>query len=85
MVIRMNDIEREEILTQLKENGALGYVIRIDEPDFGCEGRNEGETVCSKVTILTVDGEMVIDIPERVIWNTGLDEKMFISIECTNE
>lgn len=37
----------------------LAFIMRVDEPDFGCEGRPEGKILYNKVYALTIKGQKV--------------------------
>jgi hypothetical protein len=56
-------------------------IKRIDEPDFGCEGAPDNKPICDKV-LFSVDGnEVLIEIPEKTVWQNKIDEGMEISEE----
>jgi hypothetical protein len=57
------------------------YIKRIDEPDFGCEGAPDGRPICDKVLFMLDGEELVLDIPETLVWQTGIDEGMNIEQE----
>ena len=54
-------------------------IKRIDEPDFGCEGAPDNKPICDKVTFYINDNEVTLEIPEKIVWNTKIDEGMEIS------
>ncbi|MGN1015129.1 MAG: hypothetical protein ACI4PM_07225 [Butyricicoccus sp.] len=54
------------------------YLLRVDEPDFGCEGCPEGETACGSVRLVDAEGERTVPIAETVLFATRLDDKMWI-------
>jgi hypothetical protein len=56
-------------------------IKRIDEPDFGCEGAPDNKPICDRVTIAVEDNELVLNVPEKVVWDTKIDEGMEISTE----
>lgn len=53
-------------------------VREIEEPDFGCEGRPEGEEILVK--ILAEDAltgeEVLCEMEEKALWDSGIDEGM---------
>ncbi len=57
------------------------YIKRIDEPDFGCEGAPDNKPICDTVTLVTDEGELVLEIPEKLVWELKIDEGMTISEE----
>ncbi len=56
-------------------------IKRIDEPDFGCEGAPDNKPVCDRVTFLEGENITVLEIPEKIVWETKIDEGMMISDE----
>jgi hypothetical protein len=57
------------------------HITRIDEPDFGCEGAPDGKPICDKITFIVNGDELVLEIPETLVWQTGIDEGMDIASE----
>lgn len=55
------------------------FIKKIDEPDFGCEGVLDNEVVCDTVTFVVDSNEIVVKIPEKIVWHYKLDENMEIS------
>lgn len=51
-------------------------IIRIEEPDFGCEGRPEGEELRLRLVMETVEnGEQVeLEVEEQWLTKLGLQE-----------
>lgn len=50
-------------------------IVRIDEPDFGCEGRPEGKPVMDTIVLCDEPGqEFAVQIEETRVWELGLDE-----------
>lgn len=50
-------------------------VKRIDEPDFGCEGRPEGQPVMDKVYLVDEEGkELIIEAADELLYEINLDE-----------
>lgn len=43
-------------------------VIRIDEPDFGCEGRLEEQIVLDRVTLQAVDSGEIFETKSEDAW-----------------
>lgn len=56
----------------------LIYLSRVDEPEFGCEGRPDGETVYGTAYGETSAGKRAWKIEEHLLWNTGLDDDVWI-------
>lgn len=57
------------------------YIKTVVEPDFGCEGAPDNKPICDRITFALDDGEITMEIPERVVWDTKIDEGMYISGE----
>lgn len=55
------------------------FIKRIDEPDFGCEGVPDNEVICDKVTFVVESKDIVVKVPEKIVWQYELDENMEIS------
>jgi hypothetical protein len=56
-------------------------VKRIDEPDFGCEGVPDNKPICDRVTLSVDTEELVLEVPEKTVWQSKIDEGMEISSE----
>lgn len=70
--------QRERIVTVTHggQQWDYGIVERIEEPDFGCEGRSEGEAVYDKVYIRLDDGNLCVrEAEDRELYDRGIDEK----------
>ena len=53
-------------------------IKRIDEPDFGCEGAPDNKPICDKITFETNGEQVILDVPEKIVWQTKIDEGMEI-------
>lgn len=56
----------------------LIYLYRVDEPEFGCEGRPDGGAICGVAYGITLEGERKWQVEERLLWSTGLDDGMWV-------
>ncbi|MBQ3692769.1 MAG: hypothetical protein II931_05565 [Clostridia bacterium] len=57
-------------------------IIRIDEPDFGCEGLPDGETLKDDVLVEDEQGERsVIKIGDALLYMLELDEGDYCLID----
>lgn len=57
-------------------------IIRIEEPDFGCEGRMEGQTVMDTVVLRDESGqEIVKQIEDSLLYERDLNEGDAVMIE----
>lgn len=56
----------------------LIYLRRVDEPEFGCEGRPDGGVICGTVYGVTPETERVWQVEEQLLWRTGLDDGMWV-------
>ena len=56
---------------------SMGHLVtRIDDPDFGCEGRPDGEEAMAKVylTELKTEEEIQIEIPDAELYRKEINE-----------
>lgn len=65
-------------------NEEYAYIERIDEPEFGCEGVQEGVPICDEVTIRLNQEKFLCRVEERLIWENKIDENMWISKDMWN-
>jgi len=56
----------------------LLYLSRTDEPDFGCEGRPEGQKIYGRAYGWDGDGPRQWDIEEADLWRGGFDDGMWV-------
>ncbi len=66
------------IALQLGRFQPLIYLYRVDEPEFGCEGRPDGGAICGVAYGITPEGEQKWQVEERLLWSTGLDDGMWV-------
>mgnify|MGYP000230837317 FL=1 len=59
------------------------YVTRIEEPDFGCEGRSEGQEIKDKVFLKqeTTKEEMIIYMEDKLLYDRNVDEGTKVIID----
>ena len=59
------------------------YVTRIEEPDFGCEGRPEGQEIKDKVFLKeeTTDKEITIFMEDKLLYERDIDEGTKVIID----
>ena len=56
-------------------------VVRIDEPDFGCEGRPDGEPALAKVYLESEDGEKIERMePDAMLYQKEINEGTCVRI-----
>ncbi|MBP3489765.1 MAG: GNAT family N-acetyltransferase [Roseburia sp.] len=61
-------------------------IIRIDEPDFGCEGRPEGRPAMDTMILRGEQGqEVTMQMEETRVWELGLDEGKDIILDEKGE
>lgn len=72
------EFEQTPIWVNGTEIRPLCYLIRVDEPEFGCEGRPDGEPVYGSVLLCDVHGERTVPIEETVLMRSRLDDKMIL-------
>lgn len=61
----------------------MGHLImRIDEPDFGCEGRPDGVELMAKVTLLKLktEEEIQMEIPDAELYRKEIDEGCEVAV-----
>lgn len=58
-------------------------VLRIEEPDFGCEGRPEGQAVMDRVFLREdgVEGETVIFMEDSLLYEREIAEGTFVRMD----
>lgn len=59
------------------------YIIRIEEPDFGCEGRPEGQEIKDKVFLIeeVTKEEKVIYMEDKLLYERDINEGMKVVID----
>ena len=59
------------------------YVTRIEEPDFGCEGRPEGQEIKDKVFLkeATTKEEMIVYMEDKLLYDRDIDEGSKVVID----
>lgn len=59
------------------------YVTRIEEPDFGCEGRPEGQKIKDKVFLIeeVTKEEKVIYMEDKLLYERDINEGMKVVID----
>lgn len=57
-------------------------ILKIEETDFGCEGRPENVEVMAKIILETVKErqQVILDVEENCLWQMGLDEGMQVNL-----
>lgn len=64
----------------------LAYIMRVDEPDFGCEGRPETKVVYEKVYALTLKGQKVWLMGEKDLEISGIYDNTWVCrLESTHQ
>ena len=76
--MRYNDYQKE--VGRLKRRNFMRQIRikEIEEPDFGCEGRPQGESVFVKIWAedAGTGEEIVCRMEEKALWQSGIDEGM---------
>ena len=66
----------------MKREEVVYTIERIEEPDFGCEGRLEGEVVKDTIYLKGEDGtKRIVKMEEKELWQSGLDEGMVVTMD----
>lgn len=75
-------VSRMESVRGIDMISKVANIIRIEEPDFGCEGRQENEEVISKILLETLEDQeqVVLDVAEKCLCQMGLDEGMKVNL-----
>lgn len=69
--------------TLVKAQSDVYQISRIDEPDFGCEGRPNGYVSQDKVWLVSTSGEKkIINVPESLLIEKDLDEGGFVVLDA---
>ena len=50
----------------MKDGQKQYRILRIDEPDFGCEGRDDGEAAYDEITLVNEQGETCLVRMEEI-------------------
>lgn len=58
----------------------LLYLSRVDEPDFGCEGRPEGKKIYGRAYGRDAAGPRLWDLEEADLWRGGFDDGMWVGL-----
>ena len=54
------------------------YLRRVDEPEFGCEGRPEQGKIFGRAYGYDRSGARQWEIEETALWSAGLDDDMWV-------
>ena len=54
------------------------YLSRVDEPEFGCEGRPEQGKIFGRAYGYDKNGPHQWEIEETALWRAGLDDNMWV-------
>lgn len=66
---------------ETQENVPVYRVVRIDEPDFGCEGRPDGAEPMAKVYLESEDGEKIERMePDAMLYQKEINEGTCVRI-----
>lgn len=59
------------------------HVTRIEEPDFGCEGRPEGQKVKDKVFLKegTTGEETIVFMEDKLLYDRDIDEGSIVVVD----
>ena len=58
----------------MKDGQKQYRILRIDEPDFGCEGRDDGEAAYDEITLVNEQGETcLVRMEEQQVWSMGIN------------
>lgn len=50
-------------------------IARIDEPDFGCEGRPDGQPIMDEVCLIDENGqELIVEAEDGMLYQMDLNE-----------
>ena len=60
----------------------LVYLRRVDEPEFGCEGRPEEGPVYGTIWGWDQSGAKTWQVPDWMIITAGLDDRMWIGLRA---
>ena len=57
------------------------FIEQVDEPEFGCEGRPDNQPIFGKLVCIYPGGRKTVNIEEKLLWKSGLDDQMWIGKE----
>lgn len=59
------------------------YITRIEEPDFGCEGRPEGQEIKDKVFLKEeiTEKETILFMEDKLLYERDIDEGSKVVID----
>ena len=57
-------------------------IVRIDEADYGCEGRSDGEEAMDNVWLEDENGErQIVRVSDRMLYDRHLDEGSLVTFD----
>lgn len=75
-------MENSNVLHILSNNPTLwGYIDRLIEYDFGCEGLPDGKELYDTIHIVTKDGTIVLRVLDDFLLKHHLDEGSWIDYD----
>lgn len=81
----MDDFYFMKIFNRTKKGKYMNTyrVTRIEEPDFGCEGRPEGQEIKDKVFLKeeTTGEEMIVFMEDKLLYDRDIDEGSKVAID----
>ena len=61
-------------------------IVRIDEADYGCEGRPDGEEAMDSVWLEDENGErQIVRASDRMLYDRHLDEGSLVTFDEKNQ
>ena len=57
------------------------YLRRVDEPEFGCEGRPEEGPIYGTIYGVSREGPFRMELEDWMILLSGMDDNMFIGVQ----
>ena len=54
------------------------WIEEVQEPEFGCEGRPEDAVITGTVIGRTPEEYLIFPVDEKLLYNSGLDDHMFL-------
>lgn len=59
-------------------------VLKIQEPDYGCEERPDNYIAMDKVTLRSDDGEVEIEISDKELYEKNINESDWVFFDVNN-
>lgn len=59
-------------------------VLKIQEPDYGCEERLDNYIAMDKVTLRGDEGEIVVEVADKELYEKNINERDWVFFDVNN-